>query len=104
MSRKPGIYIGHESARMAELEGAPLASFTARAIAFMIDFAMAAVSFVALGMAGALAVIKLGWRRGDVHVEFAPFITSIGKASSTLSFSSRFQTTLATVQRLARRL
>jgi uncharacterized RDD family membrane protein YckC len=73
MSRKPSIYIGHESARMAELEGAPLASFTARAVAFVIDFAIAAFSFVALGITGALVVIKLGWRRGDVHVEFDPF-------------------------------
>jgi uncharacterized RDD family membrane protein YckC len=73
MATKPAVYVGHESARMAELEGVPLASFKARAAAFMIDFAIAAISFVALGMAGALAAIKLGWIRDDVHIQFDPF-------------------------------
>jgi uncharacterized RDD family membrane protein YckC len=73
MSRKISVYKGHESARMAELEGMPLASFRARLVAFGIDFAIAAVSFVALGMGSAVAALKLGWLKGDIHVEFDPF-------------------------------
>jgi len=65
--------VGHESARMAELEGAPLASFPARAAAFIVDFAAVAVTFVGGGMAGAIAAIKLGWIKGDVHLDFDPF-------------------------------
>lgn len=73
MARKPAIYKGHESARMAELEGAPLASFAARGVAFAIDMAIAAVSFVGVGMAGALAAVKLGWMRDEVRISFDPF-------------------------------
>jgi len=73
MKRKPSVYKGHESARMAELEGVPLASFTSRAIAFLIDFAIAALIFVAAGVAGAVAFIKLGWLHDGVHIEFNPF-------------------------------
>jgi uncharacterized RDD family membrane protein YckC len=73
MAGKPNVYVGHESARMAELEGVPLASFRARAVAFIIDFAIASVSFVAVGMTGAAAFIKLGWMHDNVHIEFDPF-------------------------------
>jgi uncharacterized RDD family membrane protein YckC len=58
---------------MSELEGVPLASFRSRAVAFLIDFAIAALSFVVLGMAGAIAAIKLKWRSADVHIDFDPF-------------------------------
>jgi len=73
MARRSAVYTGHDSARMAELEGVPLASFKARAAAFAIDFAIAAISFVAIGMGGALAAIKLGWAKDDVHIDFDPF-------------------------------
>jgi uncharacterized RDD family membrane protein YckC len=73
MVRKAAVYVGHESARMAELEGTPLASFRSRAAAFAIDFAIASVIFVAAAMAGAVALLKLGWLHGDVHVDFDPF-------------------------------
>lgn len=73
MSRKLAVYKGSESARMAELDGAPLASFPARAIAFTIDFAIAAASFVAGGMVGAIVLIKIGWIPDNVHVDFDPF-------------------------------
>lgn len=73
MAAKAGVYVGHESARIAELEGVPLASFWARAAAFAIDFAIASISFVAFGMGGAIVLIKLGWMHDDVHVEFDPF-------------------------------
>ena len=67
------MYIGHETARMAELEGVPLASFARRATAFAIDFAIAAISFIALGVASAIAAIKLGWIADHAHVFFDPF-------------------------------
>jgi uncharacterized RDD family membrane protein YckC len=73
MTRKPAVYLGHESERMAELEGTPLASFPARAFAFIVDSLIAGVSFVAAGMAGALALLKLGWLHGDIHIDFDPF-------------------------------
>jgi uncharacterized RDD family membrane protein YckC len=73
MARKLAVYNGHESARMAALDGAPLASFGARAAAFAIDFGIAAVSFVAVGMGGAAAAIKLGWLHDNYHFEFDPF-------------------------------
>jgi uncharacterized RDD family membrane protein YckC len=58
---------------MAELDGVPLASFGARAVAFVIDFAIAALSFGALGMGGATIAIKLGWIPDNVHIDFDPF-------------------------------
>ena len=73
MTGKPGVYIGHESARMAELEGVPLASFQARAAAFAVDFAISSISFAAFSMAGAIALIKLGWIHDNLHIEFDPF-------------------------------
>ncbi|MGA7316885.1 MAG: RDD family protein [Silvibacterium sp.] len=73
MARKQAVYVGHESARKVELEGTPLATFRARAVAFLIDFAIAALSFVAVGMAGTLIALKLGWLRGDIHIDFDPF-------------------------------
>ena len=73
MERKPAVYLGHESARIAELEGVPLASFATRAMAFAMDMAIAALSFVIVGMTGAAAFIKLGWLHDNVHVDFDPF-------------------------------
>lgn len=73
MPRKLTLYVGHESSRMAELEGIPLASFGARFAAFTIDFAIAAISFTALGMGAAVVLIKLGWISDNVHLDFDPF-------------------------------
>ncbi|HEY0795664.1 MAG TPA: RDD family protein [Acidisarcina sp.] len=73
MARKLAVYVGHESARMAELEGAPLASFSSRAVAFAIDFAVAALTFVPVGMGGAIVAIRLGWLHDHVHIQFDPF-------------------------------
>jgi uncharacterized RDD family membrane protein YckC len=73
MARRLAVYKGHESARMAELDGLPLASFGSRALAFLIDFTIGAVIFVAGGMGGALLALKLGWLHGDIHIEFDPF-------------------------------
>jgi uncharacterized RDD family membrane protein YckC len=73
MAQKQAVYVGHESARMAELEGVRLAAFWKRAVAFMIDSAIAGVSFVGVGMAGAVTLIKLGWIPDGAHIDFDPF-------------------------------
>jgi len=73
MERKPSVYKVHESARMVELEGRTLAPFSARAMAFAIDMGIAALSFAAVGVGGAVAAIKLGWLHDNVHIEFDPF-------------------------------
>jgi uncharacterized RDD family membrane protein YckC len=52
-------YRAHETARMDELDGLELASFQARAIAFVIDFLLAAVVFVAIGALIILVMVKL---------------------------------------------
>jgi uncharacterized RDD family membrane protein YckC len=46
--RKPRLYNAHETERMQELNGLELASFTSRALAFLIDFAIAGALFLAL--------------------------------------------------------
>lgn len=73
MSRQPTRYSGRESERMIELEGLPLASFPARAIAFAIDISLAAVTFIIPAMAGALLAARLGWIHSNVHIVFDPF-------------------------------
>jgi len=73
MARKLTVYRGHESARMAELEGVPLASFMARAVAFFVDMAIASMTFVVPAILGAMVLVKLGWVHHDVHITFDPF-------------------------------
>lgn len=46
--RKPRHYNAHETERMQELDGVELASFTSRAVAFFIDFAIAGALFLGL--------------------------------------------------------
>jgi len=45
---KPRLYNPHETERMLELQGLELASFAARAIAFLIDFVIAGALFLGL--------------------------------------------------------
>ncbi len=75
MQRKGGVYACHETLRVAELEGVPLASFIARAIAFAIDMLLAIVSFMTLYLIVILVGIELGWINisGNVHFSFDPF-------------------------------
>lgn len=73
MKSKPRVYRGTETERMLELDGEPLASFGARAIAFSIDFALAAISFAAIAVSSILIGIELGWIHEDAHVDFDPF-------------------------------
>jgi len=58
---------------MEALEGLPLASFAARAIAFFIDMVLASLSYVVPAIIGAMVLIKLGWLHHDVHINFDPF-------------------------------
>jgi len=73
MARAPVLYKGHESARMAELDGAPLASFPARSVAFAIDMIIASMSYVVPAMLGATIALRMGWLHGHIHITFDPF-------------------------------
>ncbi len=48
LDRRPRLYNAHETERISELDGSELASFTSRAIAFLIDFAIAGALFLGL--------------------------------------------------------
>lgn len=71
--KRSAVYRGHETDRMTELEGTPLAGFWSRYLAFGIDFAIVALTYVPAGMGAALLGIKLGWVHQDVHIDFDPF-------------------------------
>src|SRR5579875_1954189 len=73
MKRRSAVYTDHESARVASLEGFPLASFGSRAAAFAIDMVLASMSFVVPGMLGAMIALKMGWRHGHIQITFDPF-------------------------------
>jgi uncharacterized RDD family membrane protein YckC len=72
MRRSLALYHGHETARMEQLEGAPLASFGARAAAFAIDMFIAAFGFVVPAFLGAVVAVKMGWVKHNVHIKFDP--------------------------------
>jgi uncharacterized RDD family membrane protein YckC len=63
-------YNGHETARMHALDGSPLASFTQRAIAFLIDFFLAGGLFLAVVLPAGQLAIRFGLVHEDVHLEF----------------------------------
>jgi len=63
------VYQPHETARMLEVEGAELASFTSRACALGIDFLLAAGLFMGLGVAIGKIADRFGAVKGDVKVE-----------------------------------
>jgi uncharacterized RDD family membrane protein YckC len=73
MARVPVLYKGHESARMLELEGTPLASFLARFCAFYIDMAIAALSYMAVAVPVVIFAIKKGWLHDNYRITFDPF-------------------------------
>lgn len=75
MTRRSRVYIGHESARMSELQGLPFASFAARAGAFAIDTLIACVTFVGLFVGAVELAGAAGWlpEHAHVHFEFNPF-------------------------------
>ena len=63
-------YDAHETTRMKEVHGLPLASFKARAGAFVFDFLFAFVLFLAVLISGGLLINKLGHDTGDVNIPF----------------------------------
>jgi len=58
---------------MVELDGTPLAAFWARFWAFLIDFMLAALTFVPAAVGVAFLLEKLGWLRDDTTIYFDPF-------------------------------
>jgi len=62
-------YEPHETARMLELQGLELASFTSRACALLIDFVISAVIFLALLMSVGKLADRYGFLKKDVHLE-----------------------------------
>ena len=65
-------YNAHETERMHQVHGAPLASFKARALAFIVDFLFAFLLFVALLILGARLASSLGLLNlnTDINLEF----------------------------------
>ena len=63
----PGTYNAHETQRMRVLDGRELASFAARATAFVIDFASAALLFMLLFSFAGLPLIRALARAGVYH-------------------------------------
>ena len=61
-------YNAHETERMHQVHGAQLASFKARAIAFIIDFFVAFVLFVAAFILGARLASSLGLLKIETNV------------------------------------
>lgn len=65
------IYNAHETKRMHEVHGAPLASFKARAIAFVIDFFVAFLLFAVMLILGLRLVSSLGLLKVKTNVNLA---------------------------------
>jgi len=72
VDRKPRLYNAHETLRMQELNGLELASFTSRAVAFAIDFAIAGALFLG-GLVGFFKIANrytsLGADNQHINVE-----------------------------------
>lgn len=63
-------YDAHETARMQELHGAPLAPFWRRAAAFLVDFLCAFAIFLALLLPLGRLGVNLGLVADDVNLKF----------------------------------
>ncbi len=63
-------YDAHKTERMNAIHGTPLASFTSRAGAFVIDFMLAFFIFLGLLMLGARAADYFGITTGDINLKF----------------------------------
>jgi uncharacterized RDD family membrane protein YckC len=60
MTRKPRTYVPPDGAREAALKGLPLASFTRRALALLIDFLISAAAFLLVTVGGGAIGLKTG--------------------------------------------
>lgn len=72
---------------MAELEGAPLASFASRLTAFAIDFTLAILSYVVFSLVLIFIAAKFGLVRGHVHFAFDPFHVGESHSDSLISLA-----------------
>jgi uncharacterized RDD family membrane protein YckC len=63
-------YDAHETDRMMKLHGALLATFKQRAVAFFVDFFLAAAVFMVIVIPGSKLAERLGFAIGDVHLTF----------------------------------
>lgn len=63
-------YNAHETKRMQAVHGAPLASFSARAAAFAVDFLVAFLLFLVILFSGGKLAIRLGLITGDMNLPF----------------------------------
>ena len=67
---KTNTYNAHESNRMQQMHGLPLASFKSRAKAFIVDFWIATIIFFPILLYGGKLVEHYGFVKGDIHIEF----------------------------------
>jgi len=63
-------YNAHETERMRMVNGVPLASFKARAAAFVLDFLLAWVFFLVVLILGARLANRAGFVTGDINLKF----------------------------------
>jgi len=67
---KPHSYNVHETDRMLQLHGVPLASFKSRAFAFLLDFILTFVVFAVLVIGGGRLAVLLHIIIGDVNLKY----------------------------------
>jgi uncharacterized RDD family membrane protein YckC len=63
-------YNAHETEQMRLVHGTPLASFTRRATAFVFDFLLAWLLFLAILIPGGRLAYQMGFVTGDVNLRF----------------------------------
>src|ERR1041385_9081783 len=68
--RAPRRFTAHETAREQSLEGLPLAGFRARAIAFVVDFVLSGVAWLAVALPVASLGVKVGWLKPGLHLDY----------------------------------
>ena len=67
---KVSKYNAHESDRIQQLDGLPLASFKSRAGAFIVDFWIAAIIFMPILLYAGKLIQHFGVVKSDIHFEF----------------------------------
>ena len=68
---KPAFYNPHETERMKQIEGLPLASFKSRLFAIALDLMIVAVIFISLSVFGIPILQKIGWvSEEDIKLNF----------------------------------
>jgi uncharacterized RDD family membrane protein YckC len=68
--KSPHTYNAHETEQMRRIHGAPLASFTRRVTAFVVDFLLAWLLFLAILIPGGHRAYEMGIVTGDVNLQF----------------------------------